>query len=75
MESSLISERVSAGMKAAAIRGKCLGRPKTPERLRKKIESLAINTNLSIRKIHAELDGSVSRSVIGEIVKDSRNSR
>ncbi|MCL1127844.1 recombinase family protein [Shewanella surugensis] len=36
LEPSLISERVMAGMKAATIRGKRLGRPKTPERLRKK---------------------------------------
>jgi DNA invertase Pin-like site-specific DNA recombinase len=33
LESSLISERVSVGMKAAKARGKHLGRPRTPSRI------------------------------------------
>ena len=72
LESSLISERVSAGMQAAKARGKHLGRPQTPKRLRDEAEKLAATTDLSIRKIHAQLDGRISRSVIGQIVKEVR---
>lgn len=72
LESSLISERVTAGMRAAKSRGKHLGRPSTPTYLIKQIETLASTTDLSIRKIHAEIGGEVSRTVIGEIVKRIR---
>jgi DNA invertase Pin-like site-specific DNA recombinase len=72
LESSLISERVTAGMRAAKSRGKHLGRPATPTYQRKRIETLASTTDLSIRKIHAEIGGKVSRTVIGEIVKRIR---
>jgi DNA invertase Pin-like site-specific DNA recombinase len=72
LESSLISERVTAGMLAAKSRGKHLGRPATPTYQRKQIETLASTTDLSIRKIHAEIEGKVSRTVIGEIVKRIR---
>ena len=72
LESSLISERVTAGMAAAKARGKRLGRPVTPYYYRKQIESLAGSTDLSIRKIQDELKGKVSRSVIGSIVKEVR---
>jgi len=74
LESSLISERVTAGMRAAKARGKHLGRPATPSYQRKKIEALASSTDLSIRKIHAEMAGKVSQTVIGEIVKRVRAS-
>ncbi len=75
MESSLISERVTAGMMAAMARGKHVGRPATPARWREQVEELARITDLSIRDIHAEMDGKVSRSVIGEIVKELRNNK
>ena len=52
LESSLISECVSAGMKAAAVRGKHLGRPPLAPTLVSEIRELAASTNLSIRKIH-----------------------
>ena len=46
LESSLISERVTAGMRAAKSRGKSLGRPATPTYQRKRIETLASSTDL-----------------------------
>lgn len=73
LESSLISERVTAGMMAARARGKHVGRPATPARRRAHVENLARTTDLSIRNIYTEMDGCVSRSVIGEIVKGVRN--
>ncbi len=72
LESSLISERVTAGMRAAKSRGKHLGRPATPTYRRKQIETLASSTDLSIRKIYVEMGEKVSRTVIGEIVKRIR---
>ena len=72
LESSLISERVSAGMEAARARGKHLGRPQTPKRLRDEAKKLASTTDLSVRKIHARMGGRVSRSVVGQIVKEVR---
>ncbi len=75
LESSLISERVTAGMRAAKSRGKHLGRPATPTHQRERIEKLASSTDLSIRKIHAEIEGKVSRTVIGEIVKRVRTNK
>src|SRR4051812_48629139 len=47
LESSLISERVTAGMRAAEARGKHLGRPAIPKRVISEIEALAISTDLS----------------------------
>jgi DNA invertase Pin-like site-specific DNA recombinase len=41
LESSLISERVKAGMEAAKARGKLLGRPATPPHLVARVETLA----------------------------------
>lgn len=73
LESSLISERVTAGMAAAKARGKHLGRPRTPLPLVKRIEGLAETTRMSVRQIRTELDGKVGRSVIGEIVKRVRD--
>ena len=73
LESSLISERVSAGMQAAKARGKQMGRPPIPKRWRDKASVLAATTDLSIRKIHEQMGGKVSRSVIGEIVKQVRD--
>ncbi|MFT6810499.1 MAG: DNA invertase Pin-like site-specific DNA recombinase [Saprospiraceae bacterium] len=72
LESSLISERVKAGMAAAKTRGKKLGRPKTPPYLRKEIEDLARNTELSINKIRTETHNKVSRATVGQIVKQIR---
>jgi DNA invertase Pin-like site-specific DNA recombinase len=72
LESSLISERVKAGMAAARVRGKHVGRPATPARVVSRIEDFAGTTAMSIRQIHAALEGRVSRSVVGEIVKRVR---
>lgn len=73
LESSLISERVKAGMAAAKARGKRLGRPKTPDDLVRKITDLAETTDLSINKIRERIDGKVSRAVVGQIVKRVRD--
>jgi DNA invertase Pin-like site-specific DNA recombinase len=72
LESSLISERVKAGMAAARARGKPLGRPTTPARFVARIEELAGTTDMSIRQIQDALQGKVSKSVVGEIVKRVR---
>jgi len=72
LESSLISERVTAGMAAAKTRGKHVGRPRTPAHFTQRIETLARTTDLSVRQIHQELKGSVGRGVVGEIVKRVR---
>lgn len=72
LESALISERVKAGMEAAKIRGRRLGRPTTPTQLVSRIEELAETTDMSIRQIQKALKGRVSRSVVGEIVKRVR---
>lgn len=73
LESSLISERVKAGMTAAKSRGKRLGRPKTPPYLIAQIENLAKNTDLSINKIRAKINKKVSRAVVGQLVKKIRD--
>jgi DNA invertase Pin-like site-specific DNA recombinase len=73
LESALISERVKAGMEAARVRGKHLGRPATPVRLVTRIEELACTTDMSIRQIQEALKRRVSRSVVGEIVKRVRD--
>ena len=54
LELSLISERVTAGMRAAETRGKHLGRPATPQRVITEIETLATSTNLSVREIRGK---------------------
>lgn len=73
LESSLISERVTAGMKAAAARGKQLGRPPLAPRLIAEIETLAASTSLSVRQIHEKIGQKASRGRIGEIVKRVRS--
>nr|WP_153530145.1 recombinase family protein [Sinorhizobium meliloti] len=73
LESSLISERVTAGMQAARSRGKHLGRPRLSSRLVEEIETLATSTVLSIRKIQEAVDGRASRGRIGEIVRQARS--
>nr|ABN47121.1 hypothetical protein [Sinorhizobium meliloti SM11] len=65
--------RVTAGMKAAAARGKHLGRPRLSSRLVEEIETLATSTVLSIRKIQEAVDGRASRGRIGEIVRQARS--
>jgi DNA invertase Pin-like site-specific DNA recombinase len=72
LESSLISERVVAGMRAAEARGKHLGRPPTPQRIVNEIVALATSTDLSIRQIQARIAGRASRSMVGEITKRAR---
>jgi DNA invertase Pin-like site-specific DNA recombinase len=73
LESSLISERVTAGMRAAEARGKHLGRPAIPRRVVTEIEMLATSTDLSIRQIQAKIAGQVSRGIVGEITKRARS--
>jgi DNA invertase Pin-like site-specific DNA recombinase len=73
LESSLISERVKAGMEAARARGKRFGHPVTPPYMVARIEEKARTTDLSIRQIHREFDNRVSRSRVGKIVKRVRN--
>jgi len=72
LESSLISERVTAGMKAAEARGRHLGRPPIAQGTVSEIETLAASTDLSVRQIQKELAGKVSRGVVGEITKRVR---
>ena len=72
LESSLISERVTAGMKAAGVRGRHLGRSPIAARTISEIEALASSTELSIRQIQREIAGKASRGVIGEITKRVR---
>jgi len=72
LESSLISERVTAGMKAAEARGKHLGRPATQKRIVGEIEALATSTDLSIRQIQNRIVGRASRGIVGEITKRAR---
>ena len=72
LESSLISERVTAGMRAAEARGRHIGRPATRERVVSEIETLATSTNLSIRAIQRKIAGRASRSIVGEITKRAR---
>jgi DNA invertase Pin-like site-specific DNA recombinase len=75
LESSLISERVTAGMKAAAARGKHLGRPAIPRHVITEIRALAASTDLSVRNIHEKMAGKVSRGIVGEITKTVRSPR
>lgn len=72
LESSLISERVTAGMRAAEMRGKHLGRPATSQRVIGEIEALATSTDLSIRQIQSKIGGRASRGTVGEITKRAR---
>ena len=74
LESSLISERVTAGMKAAEARGRHLGRPPVAARTVSEIEALAASTELSIREIQKKIASKVSRGVVGEITKRVRAS-
>jgi Resolvase, N terminal domain len=72
LESSLISERVTAGMKAAEARGKHLGRPPTAAHVVSAIMELATSTDLSIWQIQAKIAGRASRTIVGEITKLAR---
>ena len=72
LKSSLISERVIAGMKAAEARGKHLGRPPTAPHVVSEIVELATSTDLSIRQIQAKIAGGASRTMVGEITKRAR---
>jgi DNA invertase Pin-like site-specific DNA recombinase len=72
LESSLISERVTAGMRAAQARGRDLGRPGTPQCIVSEIEVLATSTGLSIRAIQKRIAGRARRGIVGEITKCAR---
>ena len=73
LESSLISERVTAGMKATTAHGKRLGRPPLAPRLIAEIETLAESVNLSIRKTYEKIENRASRGRVGEITKRIRS--
>ena len=73
LESSLVSERVSAGMKAAAARGRRLGRPPLAPALVGEIRTLAASTDLSIREIHRRIGKRASRGRVGEITRQIRS--
>ena len=73
LESSLIIERVTAGMKAAKARGKHLGRPRTPVAVVARTEELAKTTDLSVRDIHRRIGAQTGRGVVGDIVKRVRH--
>ena len=75
LESSLISERVTAGMRAAEARGRHLGRPATPQRVVSEIEALATSTDFSVRAIQKRIAGRASRGIVGEITKRARAGR
>ncbi|MCY1740795.1 hypothetical protein [Ensifer sp. SL37] len=60
-------------MKAAAARGKHLGRPPLAPRLIVEIETLAASTSLSVRQIHKKIGEKASRGRVGEIVKRIRS--
>ena len=72
-ESSLISECVSAGMKATAVRGKHLSRPPLAPALVSEIRVLADSTDLSIREIHKKIGKKANRSRVGEIARQIRS--
>ena len=69
----MISERVSAGMKAAKARGKHLGRPRTPTAIVAEVEELARTTDLTVREIQRRIDAKTGRGVVGDIVKRIRH--
>jgi len=73
LESSLISERVTAGMKAAEARGKHLGRPPTAPHVVSAIVELAASTDLTIRQIQVKTAGRASRTIVGEVTKQTRS--
>jgi DNA invertase Pin-like site-specific DNA recombinase len=75
LESSLISERVTAGMRAAESRGKHLGRPAIPQRVVREIQDLAMTTDLTIRQIQSKISGRASRGFVGEITKRTRDAQ
>jgi hypothetical protein len=57
LESSRISERVTAEMNAARVRGKRIGRPPLAPPVVTGIEALVATTGLSIRQIQREVGG------------------
>lgn len=73
LEGDLIRERVREGIKVAQAKGIPIGRPKTPNHIVRKIQKLAKETDLSITKIHRKVGNQVSRSFVGNVVKEVRN--
>lgn len=69
LESSLIIERVIAGMKAAKSRGKQIGRPPVVPHIIAEIERFAAETDLIVRQIEKKIQENASRGIIGEITK------
>ena len=72
LEGDLIRERVKEGMRVAKAKGIHVGRPGTPQYLVKKIEELALETDLSINQIRKRINEEVSRAVVGKIVQKTR---
>ena len=75
LESSLISERATAGMDAARVRGKRIGKPPLAPPVVGRTEALAATTGLAVRQIQKEIAGRASRGVVGEITKRVRASQ
>jgi DNA invertase Pin-like site-specific DNA recombinase len=75
LESSLISERATAGMDAARVRGKRIGKPPLAPPVVGRTEALAATTGLAVRQIQKEIAGRASRGFVGEITKRVRASQ
>ena len=74
LESSLISECVSASIKATAVRGKHLGRPPLTPALVCEISELADSTNLKHpRNTQKKIGKKASRGRVGDIAKKIRS--
>ena len=72
LKSSLISERVTAGMRAAEIARKDLGRTGDPQRVVNRDRDPRHVNRLSIRQIQRKIAGRASRGIVGEITKRAR---
>jgi len=60
-------------MKAAKVRGKHLGRPRTPARVVAEVEELARTTDLSVPEIQRRIGAKTGGGVVGDIVKRIRH--
>ncbi len=70
--SLLISERVTAGMRAAQERDGYLGRPRISQSIASEVEALATATDLSTRDIQKRIDGRASRGIVRKITKGAQ---
>ena len=72
LESSLISERVTAGMRAAEARGKHLGRPADPTARRRRNRGACHVHRPQHSPDPEKIAGRASRGIVGEITKRAR---